>query len=82
MEVSTTSQIIRAAAGDEAAAETVASPEGIGVADIGDTRLYVEGIGPEHVDLQVRVRVTEFDESTATGRGEFVDVVGESSYGG
>ncbi|WP_247730969.1 DUF7513 family protein [Halovivax limisalsi] len=71
-----------AAAGDEAATETAAGSEGVGVADIGDTRLYVEGVGPEHVDVQVRVRITEFDASTATGRGEFVSVVGESSYAG
>ncbi|MFC3957534.1 DUF7513 family protein [Halovivax cerinus] len=66
----------------ETDAETAAESTGVGVADIGDTRLYVEGAGPEHVDVQLRVRITEFDESTATGRGEFVAVVGESSYAG
>ncbi|MDG5759761.1 TRAM domain-containing protein [Natronococcus sp. A-GB1] len=47
---------------------------------IGDTHLIVEGAGPETVEKQVRVRVTEFDGTTSTGRGEFLEVVGESSY--
>ncbi|WP_226479346.1 DUF7513 family protein [Natrinema amylolyticum] len=51
-----------------------------GRAYIGDTELVVEGAGPETVEKQVRVRVTEFDETTASGRGELVAVVGESSY--
>ncbi|ELY85803.1 DUF7513 family protein [Natrinema altunense] len=51
-----------------------------GRAYIGDTELVVEGAGPETIEKQVRVRVTEFDETTASGRGEFVEVVGESSY--
>ncbi|WP_306052180.1 DUF7513 family protein [Natronococcus wangiae] len=49
---------------------------------VGDTHLIVEGAGPETVEKRVRVRVTEFDDATATGRGEFVEVVGESSYTG
>lgn len=49
---------------------------------IGDTHLIVEGAGPETVEKRVRVRVTEFDETDATGRGEFVEIVGESSYTG
>lgn len=49
---------------------------------IGDTHLIVEGAGPETVEKRVRVRVTEFDDATATGRGEFVEIVGESSYTG
>jgi len=65
----------------DADAEDEAS-QGVGVASIGDTQLYVDGTGPEHVDKRVRVRITEYDESTATGRGEFVAVVGESSYAG
>ncbi|MDG5821513.1 TRAM domain-containing protein [Natronococcus sp. A-GB7] len=47
---------------------------------IGDTHLIVEGAGPETVERQVRVRVTEFDAASTTGRGEFIEVVGESSY--
>lgn len=47
---------------------------------VGDTHLIVEGAGPETVEKRVRVRVTEFDESSSTGRGEFLEVVGESSY--
>jgi hypothetical protein len=47
---------------------------------IGDTHLIVEGAGPETVEKRVRIRVTEFDESDATGRGEFIEIVGESSY--
>ncbi|WP_255169458.1 DUF7513 family protein [Natrononativus amylolyticus] len=56
--------------------------EGVGIARIGDTILAVEGAEPAHVELQVRVRVTEFDAETAEGRGEFLEVVGESSYAG
>lgn len=55
---------------------------GTGVARIGDTLLYVDDTGPEHVGLRARVRVTDFDESNASGEGEFVEVVGESSYAG
>jgi hypothetical protein len=47
---------------------------------IGDTHLIVEGATPDTVEKRVRVRVTEFDEATTTGRGEFLEVVGESSY--
>ncbi|ELZ09681.1 TRAM domain-containing protein [Natrinema thermotolerans] len=53
-----------------------------GRAYIGDTELLVEGAGPETVEKQVRVRVTDFDETTATGEGDLVEVVGESSYSG
>lgn len=54
--------------------------DGDGHAYVGDTHLVVENAGPETVEKRVRARVTEFDESTATGRGEFLEVVGESSY--
>ncbi|SEH15641.1 TRAM domain-containing protein [Natronorubrum sediminis] len=54
--------------------------DGNGHAYIGDTHLIVEDAGPETVEKRVRVRITEFDESNATGRGEFLEVVGESSY--
>jgi len=54
--------------------------DGTGIANIGDTRLYVENVEPEHVDKRVRVRVTEFDEKRSVGRGTFREVVGESSY--
>ncbi|WP_137288716.1 DUF7513 family protein [Natronorubrum halophilum] len=51
-----------------------------GLAYVGDTKLRVEGAGPETVEKRVRVRVTEFDETDATGNGEFLEIVGESSY--
>ncbi|MFC7214700.1 TRAM domain-containing protein [Saliphagus sp. GCM10025334] len=51
-----------------------------GVARIGDTVLYVEGASPGHVEKRVRVRVIDFDDSMSTGRGEYVETVGESSY--
>ncbi|SEH65984.1 MULTISPECIES: TRAM domain-containing protein [Halopenitus] len=54
--------------------------EGVGTALIGDTRLLVEGMDPDAIDDQVAVRVTEYDPETATGRGEFEAVVGDSSY--
>ncbi|MDF9746250.1 DUF7513 family protein [Natrinema salsiterrestre] len=53
-----------------------------GTVYIGDTELVVDGAGAETVEKQVRVRVTEFDETTASGRGELLEVVGESSYSG
>ena len=53
-----------------------------GHAYVGDTHLIIEGAGPETVEKRVRVRVTDFDESDATGRGEFLEVVGQSSYTG
>ena len=53
-----------------------------GLAYIGDTELRIDGAGPETVEKRVRVRVTEFDASDATGRGEFLEVVGGSSYTG
>ncbi len=67
--------------GDEIAvfiAET--NSEGHGHAYVGDTEFTVEGAGLDTVEKRVLVRVTEFDETTATGRGEFLEVVGESSY--
>lgn len=54
----------------------------VGIAYIGDSRLRIEGAQPAHKEKQVRVRVTEFDRSQSVGRGEFVEVVGESSYSG
>lgn len=56
--------------------------DGVGIANIGDTRLYIDGIDPAHVEKRVRVTVTEFDETEFTGRGEFREIVGESSYTG
>ncbi|QFU81172.1 DUF7513 family protein [Natronorubrum aibiense] len=56
--------------------------DGDGHAYIGDTHLIIEGAGPQTVEKRVRVRITEFDETNATGRGDFVKVVGESSYTG
>ncbi|WP_254766173.1 DUF7513 family protein [Salinilacihabitans rarus] len=58
------------------------SADGVGIARVGDTVLYVEGAEPEHAEKRVKVRVTEFDESDAVGRGEYVEIVGESSYTG
>lgn len=54
--------------------------ERVGIANIGDSRLYVEGAEPEHLDQRVAVEVTEFDETDSRGRGRFQGVVGESSY--
>ena len=51
-----------------------------GVAFIGDTRLYVKNARPEHVEKRIRVAVREFEPDDSIGRGEFVEVVGESSY--
>ncbi|WP_122087906.1 DUF7513 family protein [Halalkalicoccus subterraneus] len=49
---------------------------------VGDTRLYVSNAGPEHVGKRVRVAVKEFQPDDSVGYGEFVEVVGESSYAG
>jgi hypothetical protein len=49
---------------------------------VGDTRLYVSGTSQEHVRKRVRVAVREFQPDDSTGYGEFVEVVGESSYAG
>ncbi|ELY93795.1 TRAM domain-containing protein [Natrialba hulunbeirensis JCM 10989] len=57
-----------------------ANSDGNGHVYIGDTHLLVEGAGQATVEKRVRVRVTEFDEEAATGRGEFIEIVGESSY--
>lgn len=54
--------------------------DGNGHAYIGDTHVIVDNAGPVTVEKRVRVRITEFDETTTTGRGEFLEVVGESSY--
>ncbi|AEH38753.1 DUF7513 family protein [Halopiger xanaduensis] len=66
--------------GDEIDVFVAESNSDEGHAYIGDTHLVIEGTGPETVEKRVRVRVTEFDDSTARGRGEFLEVVGESSY--
>ncbi|SIR61581.1 DUF7513 family protein [Natronorubrum thiooxidans] len=69
--------------GDEINVFVAASnSDGNGHAYIGDTHLLIEGAGPQTVEKRVRIRVTEFDETDATGRGEFLEVVGESSYSG
>ena len=68
--------------GDEIDVFVAESNSDEGHAYIGDTHLIVEGAGPESVEKRVRVRITEFDETSASGRGEFVDIVGESSYSG
>jgi hypothetical protein len=52
------------------------------LAYVGDTKLYVEGATPEHVERRVRVEITEFESNGGVGRGEVVQVVGESSYTG
>ena len=53
-----------------------------GVANVGDTLLYIDGVEPEHVEKRVRVEVTEFDQEESVGKGTFQEVVGESSYTG
>lgn len=68
---------VRGTSDDE---RSTAANEGVGVARIGDTLLYVEGTEPDHVGLRVRARVTEFDGSSSTGRAEYVETVGTSSY--
>ena len=68
--------------GDEISVFVAESNGTDGHAYVGDTHLTIEGAGPETVEKRVRVRVTEFDDSSATGRGEFLEVVGESSYTG
>ena len=66
--------------GDEIAIFVAESNGTDGHAYVGDTHLIVEGAGPETVEKRVRARVTDFDASDATGRAEFLEVVGESSY--
>lgn len=56
--------------------------EDAALALVGDTRLYVSEAGPEHVGKRVRVAVREFQPDDSIGFGEFVEVVGESSYAG
>lgn len=51
-----------------------------GIARIGDTKLYIQGATAEHKGKKLRVRVDEFDERQSVGRGEFIEVVGRSSY--
>lgn len=55
---------------------------GVGIANVGDTRLYIDGIESKYVGKRVRITVTEFDDEQFTGRGEFREVVGDSSYAG
>ena len=68
--------------GDEISVFVAESNGNAGHAYVGDTHLIVEGAGPETVEKRVRVRITEFDGTESTGRGEFLEVVGESSYTG
>ncbi|ADJ15181.1 hypothetical protein HacjB3_08990 [Halalkalicoccus jeotgali B3] len=56
--------------------------EEAGLALVGDTRLYVSGAESDHVGRRVRVAVKEFRPDDSVGYGEFVRVVGESSYAG
>lgn len=56
--------------------------EDAALALVGDTRLYVSETNPEHVGKRVRVTVREFYPDDSIGYGEFVEVVGESSYAG
>jgi hypothetical protein len=56
--------------------------DNVGVANVGDTKLYIEGVEPEHVEKRVRVEVTEFDPEESVGRGVFEKIIGESSYTG
>lgn len=42
--------------------------EGAAVARIGDTRLLIDGAGPDHVDGLARITVTEFDDEAHVGR--------------
>ncbi|QSW99507.1 DUF7513 family protein [Haloterrigena alkaliphila] len=69
-------------AGDEISVFVAESNGTEGHVYVGDTHLIVEGAGPETVEKRVRLRITEFDESESTGRAEFLEVVGESSYTG
>ncbi len=59
---------------------TERNSDGTGVAQIGDTTLYVEGVESEHLEKRLLVHVTEYDPQEGVGRGEFREVVGESSY--
>lgn len=52
------------------------------IAYVGDTRLYVDDVAPDHIGRQVRVAVREFKPDESVGYGEFIEVVGESSYAG
>ncbi|MEF8779290.1 MAG: hypothetical protein V5A46_01255 [Haloferacaceae archaeon] len=54
--------------------------EGVGLVNVGDTKLFVEGVDSGHVGKRIRVEVTEFDEEASTGQGTFRKVVGVSSY--
>lgn len=52
------------------------------VAQVGDTRLQVEG-APDNeslVDRKVRLRVESFDESANGGRATYLKTVGESAF--
>ena len=56
--------------------------DNVGVANVGDTRLFIEGVEAEHVEKRVRVKVTDFDHEESVGRAAFRKIIGESSYTG
>lgn len=66
--------------GDELNVFVAESDSNEGLVYIGDTQLIIEGAGLETIEKRVRIRVTEFDDTNHTGRGEFIEIVGESSY--
>lgn len=52
----------------------------VAVARVGDTRIHIEGTQPDIVDMNVRVEITDFDDTDHVGTAELIEVVSETMY--
>lgn len=55
--------------------------DGAAAVRVGDTRLTIPDVPPAIEGKRVRVKITDFDESTSTGEAEVLETVGETTFG-
>ncbi|WP_232687704.1 DUF7513 family protein [Halobacterium zhouii] len=66
--------------GEEVVAFVTGVEDGRAVVRVGDTKLYLEDPPENPVDLQVRLRIDEFDGNDHDGTATYLETVGQSSY--
>lgn len=67
-------------AGDEFVIVVTGTEDGTPIARIGDSKLRIPDAPADSVDMKVRVRVEEFDDTEHVGTAAYLETVGDTAY--
>lgn len=55
--------------------------DNVAIVNVGDTRIEIQDVPPEIVGQKVEIKITSFDESSSEAKAEFLETVGETTFG-